>query len=77
MSPLEPPVPPAGEEIHLPGPSIHPILLAAGITSAVVGVTVFFPVLLIAGGLLTIGVLIAWIRGARRELDELPAEHRH
>jgi hypothetical protein len=34
-------------------------------------------VLLIAGGLLTLGVLIVWIRGARREFEELPAEHGH
>jgi len=75
MSPLERPVPPAGEEIHLPGPSIHPVLLAAGVTASVLGITIFFPVLLIAGVLLTLGVLIAWIRGARRDFDELPAEH--
>ena len=30
MSPLDRPVPPAGEEIHIPGPSIQPVLLAAG-----------------------------------------------
>ena len=75
MSPLERPVPPAGEEIHLPGPSIHPVLLAGGVTASVLGITIFFPVLLIAGVLLTLGVLIAWIRGARRDFDELPAEH--
>ena len=39
VSPLDPPVPPAGEEIHLPGPSIQPLLLAFGITLALVGVT--------------------------------------
>ena len=32
MSPLDPDVPPAGEEIHLPGPSIQPLLLTVGIT---------------------------------------------
>ena len=30
---------PAGEEIHLPGPSIQPLLLAIGITVALLGVT--------------------------------------
>ena len=75
MSPLERPVPPSGEELHIPGPSIHPVLLAGGITATLLGVTIFFPVLLIAGGLLTIGVLVAWIRGAREEFEELPAEH--
>jgi len=33
-----PEVPPAGEEIHLPGPSIQPLLLAAGITIGLVGI---------------------------------------
>lgn len=77
MSPLERQVPPAGEEIHLPGPSLQPLLLTVGITAALLGVTIFFPVLLIAGALLTLGVLIVWIRGARREFEELPAEHGH
>ena len=39
MSPLDPEVPPAGEEIHLPGGSIQPVLLTFGITVAIVGVT--------------------------------------
>jgi hypothetical protein len=75
MSPTEREVQPAGEEIHLPGPSVHPVLLAAAITATLLGVTIWFPVLLIAGGLVTIGVLVAWIRGARREFEDLPAEH--
>ena len=74
MSPLDRPVPPAGEEIHIPGGSIQPVLLAAGITMCLLGITIHW-VLLVAGGLLTAGVLIAWIAGARRELEELPADH--
>ena len=74
MSPLDPEVPPAGDEIHLPGGSIQPLLLTVGITVALVGVTtnVF---LVIAGGLLAVGVIIAWIRDTRRDIDELPLEH--
>ena len=34
MSPVDRPVPPAGEEIHLPGGSAQPLLLAIGITVA-------------------------------------------
>jgi hypothetical protein len=71
VSPLDPEIPPAGEELHLPGPSVQPVLLAAAITVALVGVTTSI-VLVIAGGLVTIGVIIAWIRGARRELESLP-----
>ncbi len=75
MSPLDRPVPPAGEDIHIPGPSIQPVLLAVGITATLLGVTIFRPVLLIVGLVLTIAVLVVWIRGARREFDELPADH--
>jgi hypothetical protein len=74
MSSLERETPAAGEEIHLPGPSLHPILLTVGITLALVGVTVS-PVLCIVGGVLAVFTFVAWIRGARREYEELPLEH--
>jgi hypothetical protein len=74
VSPLDPEVPPAGDEIHLPGGSIQPVLLTLGITVALVGVTtnVF---LVIAGAILSVGVVVAWIRDTRRAIDELPLEH--
>jgi hypothetical protein len=74
VSPLDPEVPPGGEEIHLPGGSIQPVLLALGITMAIVGVTtsVFIS---IAGAILSVGVIVAWIRDTRRDIDELPLEH--
>ena len=75
MTPLEPEVPPAGEEIHLPGPSIQPLLLAFGITIAIVGITTFF-VLVVAGVVLWVGTILVWIRDTRRDIDELPLEHR-
>ncbi len=37
MSELEKPVPPAGDEIHLPGNSAQPLILTVGITIALVG----------------------------------------
>jgi ABC-type phosphate transport system permease subunit len=75
MSPLDPEIPPAGEEIHLPGPSIQPFLLTIGITMIVVGLTWKAP-LLIGGIVLSILVIAAWIRDSRHELASLPAEHR-
>jgi hypothetical protein len=74
VSPLDPEVAPAGEEIHLPGGSIQPVLLTLGITVALIGVTttVF---LVIAGAILSVGVIVAWIRDTRRDIDELPLEH--
>ena len=74
MSPLDPDVPPPGEEIHLPGGSIQPLLLTVGITVALVGVTTNI-FLVIAGAILAVVVVIAWIRDARREIAELPLEH--
>jgi len=74
MTPLEPELPPTGEEIHLPGPSIQPLLLAFGITIAIVGITTFF-VLVVAGVVITVATILVWIRDARREIDELPVDH--
>ncbi len=76
MSPLERPAPPAGEGIHLPGPSIQPLLLCLGVTVALIGVTTSL-VVAVAGALLALGVLVRWVRDARRELEELPLEHHH
>jgi hypothetical protein len=74
MTPLEPETPPSGEEIHLPGPSIQPVLLAFGIALSIVGITTFF-VLVVAGVLISVGTIAVWIRDTRREIDELPLEH--
>ena len=76
MSPLDPEIPPAGEEIHLPGASTQPFLLTIGITCFIVGLT-WKTWLLIFGAALAIIVVAFWIRDARRELDSLPVEHRH
>ncbi|MEJ7825040.1 MAG: hypothetical protein WKF48_06400 [Solirubrobacteraceae bacterium] len=73
MSPLDPPVPPAGEKIHLPGPSIQPLLLALGITLTLVGVTLG-RFMLIGGLVLTIWVTIRWIADTRRDIRALPAD---
>ena len=73
MSPLDPDIPPTGEEIHLPGPSVLPLLTAVGITLALVGITTFIVVTVI-GVLLTIGCVIRWIADTRREIDELPLD---
>jgi len=73
MSPLDPEIPPTGEEIHLPGPSLLPILTAVGITLALVGVTTFIE-LTVIGVLLTIGCVWRWTQDTRREIDELPLD---
>ena len=73
MSPLDPEVPPVGEEIHLPGPSVVPVLTGVGITLTLVGVTTFIE-LTIAGVLLTVACVVRWIKDTRRDIDELPLD---
>ena len=74
MGPLDRPVPPAGEDILIRGPSIQPVLLAVGITVLLLGLTISW-FLLVAGAIITVAVLFAWIRGAVTEFEELPADH--
>ena len=73
MSPLDPEIPPAGEEIHLPGPSMMPILTAVGITLALVGVTTFIE-LTVVGVILTVYCVARWIKETRHEIEELPLD---
>jgi hypothetical protein len=64
----------AGEAIHLPGPSYQPVLVAFGVTLAVVGV-VLFPVMAVIGLLITLITVVRWIGDTRREISDLPLEH--
>jgi hypothetical protein len=73
MSPLDPEVPPVGEEIHLPGATILPLLTAVGVTIAIVGVTISL-ILVIGGGVLTLACIVRWIKDTRREVGELPLD---
>jgi len=66
--------PPSGEQLHVPRPSWLPVLLAVGLTLALVGVTVSI-VFTIIGLLIAIPVLVRWIRSAREEMGELPPGH--
>jgi len=73
VSPLDPPVAPAGEEIHLPGPSLQPLLLAVGITFALLGITMG-RFLLFSGLILSVWVIIRWIADTRRDISHLPED---
>lgn len=77
MSALDQPVPEAGEEIHLPGGSNHPLLLTLGITVGLVGVTVSPVFLTLPGVILSVVIIVLWIRDARREMAALPAHTDH
>jgi len=66
--------PPAGEEIHLPGPTLLPLLSAISITMIVVGTTVTF-FLTAAGLILFVVTTVIWIKDTRRDVEALPEEH--
>jgi hypothetical protein len=67
--------PPTGEEIHLPAPSLVPILNAVGVTLILVGLTITY-YLTAVGALLFLVTLVRWIRDVAHDISELPAEHR-
>ena len=69
---VEAPAP--GEQIHLPEPSILPLLNAVGISIAIIGIPISL-VVVIPGLVLFLVTAAIWIRAARREFDELPLDH--
>jgi ABC-type transport system involved in Fe-S cluster assembly fused permease/ATPase subunit len=76
QSPEQLPAPPVGEQIHMPEPSLLPIVNAVGVALAIVGITISTFVTIL--GLIIFAVsTVIWIVKARREFDELPAEHPH
>jgi Flp pilus assembly protein TadB len=70
------PAPPAGEELHLPGPSLLPFLTAIAITLVVVGTTISLLISIIGLVLLVIFV-VRWVADTRRDVAELPEQHVH
>jgi uncharacterized membrane protein YidH (DUF202 family) len=69
-----PEAPPAGEAVHLPGPTYLPVVTAAGVSIAVVGVVIWW-VLVVIGVLITVVAVWRWIRDTRQDMAELPLEH--
>ena len=77
MSELEHrPVPPAGEEIHMPEPSLIPLVNSAALAIAIVSITLSWYVVAL-GGLVFLITTIKWIADVRRDIDALPLEHHH
>jgi Cytochrome c oxidase subunit IV len=66
--------PPAGEAVHLPGPSYLPVLTAAGTAIMLVGVVLTW-VIVVIGATIALVSIIRWIRDTRRDIAELPLEH--
>jgi hypothetical protein len=69
-------VPPAGEEVHMPAPSALPLINAAALALAIVSITLSW--YLVAFGLIIfVATSIRWIRDVKRDIAELPLDHRH
>ena len=67
-------IPPVGEEIHLPGPTLIPLMSAVGITLMIVGTTL--TLILSAIGVIIFAITtVMWIRDTRRDIEQLPEEH--
>jgi hypothetical protein len=69
-------VPPVGEEIHMPAPSILPLINAAGLALAIVSLTLTW-YLVVAGLIIFVWTSVVWIRDTRRGIAELPLDHSH
>ena len=71
---VAPEVAPVGEEIHLPAPSLIPVLSGLGVTLAVVGLVLSWAITAV-GLIIVVLTTIRWIRDTRRDIEELPLEH--
>ena len=67
--------PAASEDIHLPGPTYLPIMVAGGLALALVGIP-FNLVVFLLGMITWIVAVVLWIRAARKDIAELPLEQR-
>jgi Cytochrome c oxidase subunit IV len=74
VSEVDQQTPPVGEEVHLPGPSLLPLLSAVAVTLMVVGLTIGW-YLSIIGLILFVVTTVMWIRDTRRDVESLPEEH--
>jgi hypothetical protein len=73
---LESTTPPAGEEIHMPASSILPLINAAGLALTIVSLTLNWYLVAFGGIVFVVSALI-WIRDVRRDIADLPLDHRH
>jgi type IV secretory pathway TrbD component len=69
-------IPPVGEEIHMPAPSILPLLNSAALAAMIVCVTLSWW-LVATFGLVFLITTIRWVADVRRDIAELPLDHSH
>jgi hypothetical protein len=69
-------VPPIGEEIHMPAPSIIPLINAAALAIAIVSITLSWYIVIFFG-IIFLWTTVRWIADTRRDIAELPLDHSH
>jgi hypothetical protein len=69
-------VPPVGEEVHMPAPSIIPFINAVALAITIVSLTISW-YLVAAGGIVFLITAARWIADVRRDIADLPLEHHH
>ncbi len=68
--------PPAGEQIHMPPPSILPLINAAALALAIVSITLSWYIVAVAM-VVFVWTTIRWVMDVRRDIAELPLDHSH
>jgi Flp pilus assembly protein TadB len=66
--------PPAGEQVHMPEPSVLPVINAAALALAIVSITLSWWVVG-AAMIVFIATTIRWIADVRRDISNLPLDH--
>jgi hypothetical protein len=69
-------VPPVGEEVHMPAPSVLPLINAAALALAIIAITISWWVV---GAAMVVfaATTIRWIADVRRDIADLPLDHSH
>jgi hypothetical protein len=66
--------PPVGEEIHMPAPSIIPLVNAAALALAIVCITLSWLLVAFFGVIFLLST-IRWVADTRRDIAQLPLDH--
>lgn len=66
--------PPVGEEIHMPAPSIIPLVNAAALAMAIVCITLSWVLVAVFGAVFLLST-IRWVADTRRDIAALPLDH--
>ena len=67
-------IPPVGEEIHMPEPSILPLINAAALAITIVSLTLSWYLVALGGVRLPV-TTVRWIADVRRDIADLPLDH--